>query len=274
MIIIGQASSKQSYESHLEVSFSESQEFEKRYCIDRGQSAWVISCKDRNHLTQIHYGMIPFSSSKMDYHYLAPIEGSINPDAEMIKKRMITHPAYRRPIRETRCLVPVDYFITVAAGGQPYLIYSMESRPFVLAGIFDTWKAAMKEKDLYYGFALLTSPASVAFREVGIERMPVALEMRQYKKWLNPQTPLLKITKYVDPPEENFLNGFPVNKSIFDSREDSREICRPAGVDVIEIKNIDFGKIWAYLKSFRYKRGVTHRPPNEDRIWRKSDANN
>jgi putative SOS response-associated peptidase YedK len=113
MIIIWQVSESDVLEAHFEISFEKEQAFEKQYRINHQIEAIVITCQNPHTFSTLTYGMVPFWSKDKILHYEAPIDGGQNTGNEPgnIKKRIILHPSFRRPIRETRCLIPVDYFI-------------------------------------------------------------------------------------------------------------------------------------------------------------------
>ena len=108
MVIIGQLSGKESYEAHFGLSFENTQEFNKQYFAGREGEVLVISCRDNRPFSAMNCGLIPFWSRQKVVHYESPIEGSENPGEEFVKKRIILHPSYRRPILENRCLIPVS----------------------------------------------------------------------------------------------------------------------------------------------------------------------
>lgn len=269
MIIIGQISGRESYEAHFEISFEENQEFKKQYYGNREGEVMVISCKDNRSFTTMNYGLIPFWSHQRVLHFESPIEGSENPGAESFKRRIILHPAFRRPIRETRCLIPVDYIILLNELEEPYLIFSTVSKPFALAGIYDSWKRSYQDIAFYYGFSTLTLPSSESFSKVGIERLPLILSPNEYKLWLNPDAHLTSITSLMQPLNNKEINGYPINRKLFLEAKNSEELCKPIGEFLRQDQKQDIGKIANFLKSFRYKRGLTHpQHEQEKRVWR------
>ena len=268
MLIIGQVSGKEAFEQKFEISFSGNQLFRTKYLLDQGEKAWIISCQDKYTFSQFHYGMVPFWSKRPVYHYESPVEGSINPGAEKVRKRIIVHPSFRRPIRENRCLVPVDYYITLSESDEAYLVYSSVARTFALAGIYDNWKEDYYQKDFYQGFSLLTLSAPEDFRHVGIQRLPLVLSERSYKRWLNPDMALAEITALMENTLEHELNAYPINRKHLTEKLNSKELCRPTGKLIRQIPQ-DPGKMAAFLRSFRFMRGATHQQnEQEERIWR------
>jgi len=263
MIIIGQISGKETLEQKFELAFSDNQHIESNYFIERITKAWVVSNQRNPVFLQFHYGMIPFWSRKPVMHFESPVEGSVNPGAERLKKRIIIHPSYRRPIRESRCLVPADYFIVPNDEGEPYLLFSNASKIFALAGIYDSWKEEYHQEDFYRGFSLLTTPSGEEFRNVGINRLPLILSERVYKRWLNPDTPLAEITRLLEITGEKNLNGYPVSRALYQDRQNSSELCTPAGSMLREPPQ-DLSKIATFIRSFRFSRGIAHIPKEQE----------
>jgi len=268
MVIIGQVSGKQAFEQKFEIPFPEDQIFREKYYTDRHEKAWILSYQKQFEFACYHYGMVPFWSKQAVYHYESPVEGSLNPGMETSKKRIILHPSYRKPIRESRCLVPVDYFLLLSESGDPYLIFSSATDTFALAGIYDHWKEDYYDKDFYKGFSILTVSAPEDFRNFGITRLPLIIPERKYKRWMNPDVALAEITALMENTTENDLNAYPISKKLFLQKANTKELCRPRGEMLRQLPQ-DPGKLASFLRSFRFKRGASHNhPEQEERIWR------
>jgi putative SOS response-associated peptidase YedK len=271
MVIIGQLSDKKLLESQFEVSFNENQDYINKYFIDREDEVYVITCQQKHNFSILHYGMVPFWSGKKMLHFESPVEGEIDENSESgnIKKRIIIHPSYRKPIRENRCLIPADYFIMPSEYGEIFLIYFTESRPFAIAGIYDSWKESYRDDNEYRGFSMLTVPANEILKKAGINRMPLILNSRTYHKWLDREAPLTDITALMEIIPEKSINGYPIHRNTYLKKVDSPDIYRASGDLLRSEENQDFGKIASVLKAFRYKGGSSHGDLNPaDRIWR------
>lgn len=258
MLIIGQVSGKDVYEQQFELSFGRDVPFQSNYFIERLAKAWIITHQNDNVFKQVHYGMIPYWSRKPLVHFESPVEGSENPGSERLKRRIIIHPSYRKPIRENRCLIPVDYVIVPNDEGDPFLLFSDVSKTFALAGIYDNWKEDYYQKEFYQGFSVLTVPSSDDYRKFGINRLPLILTQRLYKRWLNPDTPLAEIIQLMEIPVEKKLNGYPVRRSMYREACNSNEICNPVG-NLIRETMQGSSKITDFLHSFHFNQGTpTH----------------
>ena len=268
MVIIGQVSGKEALEEKFEIPFLEDQVFQGNYYTDRHENAWILTYRKHFEFAHYHYGMVPFWSKSAVYHYESPVEGTLNPGIERTKKRIILHPSYRKPIRENRCLVPVDYFLLLSESGDPYLVFSSVTDTFALAGIFDHWKEDYYDKEYYKGFSILTVSAPEDFRIQGISRIPLIIPERKYKLWLNPEVALAEITSLMENTTDHELNAYPISKKLFLQKANEKEICRPRGEMLRQLPQ-DPGKLASFLRSFRFKRGTTHKHPfQEERTWR------
>jgi putative SOS response-associated peptidase YedK len=271
MVIIGQVSNKKVFESQFGVYFNDNLEYNNNYFIDGEGELPIITCQQKNVFTFFHYGMVPFWSGKKNLHFEAPVEGEIdeNSESESLKRRIIIHPAYRKPIRENRCLIPADYIIMPSSYGEVYLVYFTESKPFAIAGIYDTWKESYRDDEEYKGFSMLTVPSNNLLKKVGIGRMPLFLNSRVYEKWLDREAPLTDITVLMDSVPDKFINGYPIHRNTYLKRENSPEIYKSSGELLRIEENIDYSKLSSVLKAFRYKKGTSHGEVNTgERIWR------
>lgn len=273
MLIIGQLSDKSTLEAHFEISFNEKQECFRNYFVDKESEINVITCQQKHTFSLMHYGMSPFWSGQKSLFFEAPVEGEIaDYEAQTnLKKRIILHPAFRKPIRENRCLIPTNYFIMPSEYGDIYLLYFTESKPFALAGIYDSWKGSFRDGNDYRGFAILTVPANDLLKNIGIKRMPLILASRYYNTWLDREAPLVEITALMNVLPSKYLNGYTINRNAFLNKSNSPEIYRSTG-ELIRPENQDVGKIASVLRSFRYKN--VHTQQNEqlgERLWRNTE---
>ena len=82
-------------------------------------------------------------------------------------------PMFQGPVRNSRCVVPVDAYVELNPTGRdfvgPHVVYRQDRAPFFLGGLYT------ENLDGNPTVALLTKPASAAMRGF-CERMPVAFE--------------------------------------------------------------------------------------------------
>lgn len=162
-----------------ELSVEDGEPGEPRYNIAPTQPAPVIVASDSGERRLRHYrwGLVPWWAE-------SPAVG-----ARMINARSetaATKPAFREALRHRRCLVLADGFLewTKRPDGtkQPFLIRTADRRPFVFAGLWESWTQGSPE---ILSFTILTTEASPVLRSLH-DRMPVILENGARDLWLEP----------------------------------------------------------------------------------------
>lgn len=152
-----------------------------RYNIAPTQQVPVIRGQDGS-VDQLRWGLVPFWSKD-------PKGG-----ARMINARSetaATKPAFRSSMKKKRCLVPADgYFEWVKEGSkkQPYWIRMQSDKPFLMAGLWDSWRdksVAEDEGGALETFTILTTASNALTKDVH-DRMPVILSPNDYERWLDP----------------------------------------------------------------------------------------
>ncbi len=227
MIIIGQVSGIEDLEGVFKVTSKLKEEPEKQFALYPQDDIITVTTSDRHSFINIKYGLIPFWQSSSKMYATAPIDGeTIQPESEGIKARIINIPAFRKPIRENRCIIPVDYFI-LEENGQASVFF-FENRPFALAGIFDAWKQNLKDKELYYGASILTLPAQGIIRQAGFSRQPFILDQKFWKPWIN-ENPLIAITSMFSHYPDQEINGYPINREKVYKQERAKHLIMPSG---------------------------------------------
>lgn len=121
-------------------------------------------------------------------------------------------PAYQRPIRQQRCLIPADGYYASPAGlphPQTYKIARPDGQTFCFAGIYDVYPQA--DGSLLHAFAIITTPAPAAFRPFGLQ-MPLLLSRRDEQVWTHPQTPVRRIEELTFSPANHLLRAYPLHE--------------------------------------------------------------
>ena len=151
-----------------------------RYNIAPTQLVPIIRGLERK-VTPLAWGLVPFWAKD-------PKGG-----AKMINARsetVVTKPAFRNAIKKKRCLVPTDgYFEWVKVGKrkQPYWIRMRDDRPFLMAGLWESWRDKSDEDaEKLETFTILTTSSNSLTQDVH-DRMPVILSPNDYDRWLDPE---------------------------------------------------------------------------------------
>ena len=251
MILFGQISGKDALEYKFDAKFSiKSNSFSPGYCIYENEQTTLITSQAPEEFSQFTYGLTPFWASKKITIFDAPVDGDVPtyPPKNKLHKRIIQMPAFRKPIREQRCLIPVDYFI-VSENGEAYIFYTHSSKPFAIAGVYDHWKLTIRDEILTTGFCPLTVPQIYDYN-LQIRRFPVILPPKYYKTWLKKDIPLNEVTNLIDFYNGNDLIGYPIESHLITKRINDERIIRPIGEPVFTKAN-DSKNILSYLKNIK-----------------------
>lgn len=160
----------------------------------------VIVEDDIRHVELFRFGLIPFWSKT-----LKPKFSTINARAETV----LTSPAFRKPIRSQRCLVPCDFYFEWS-NKNPFLFRMKDQKPFALGGVWDVVKGA--EDVSYFSFAIVTTEPNALAKQYH-DRMPLILDTNSYDSWLSPKTDLEKIVTLMKPyPDDNNMEAISVDR--------------------------------------------------------------
>ena len=95
-------------------------------------------------------------------------------------------PAFRRPLRAQRCVVPLSGYYDWVAASSPWRVEPTRGPIMLAAGLWEQW--ASPSGELVESFALVSAPAPEALRASGLERSLIAWSVEQARRWLDPQT--------------------------------------------------------------------------------------
>jgi len=165
------------------------------------------------------WGLVPFWAKD-------PTIGNrlINARAETVAAK----PAFRRPLRERRCLILADGFYEWEQRGrrkQPWYIRMRDSRPFAFAGLWDRWQPASDEP--IETCAIVTTEPNEVIGRVH-NRMPAILSPEAYGLWLDPTFQDVEGVQAVlrpFPAEE--MVAFPVGTQVNSPVHDSPDLIVP-----------------------------------------------
>jgi putative SOS response-associated peptidase YedK len=159
-----------------------------------------------NRLEWFKWGLIPFWSKEPKSGY-----STINARAEGIADK----PAYRKPIRSQRCLVPADGFYEwqkTGTGKQPFFIHLKNSDLFGFAGLYDIYRD--KDGQELKTFTIITTTANDLVEPIH-NRMPVILSPKDEAEWLDPTiTDPFQVTRLLQPYPAELMELYPVSKKV------------------------------------------------------------
>ncbi len=125
-------------------------------------------------LSELRWGLVPAWAPDLSFGRVC-----INARAETA----MTKPAFRRALRQRRCLVPADAFRADRIENGRVRTYRAERAsggPFAFAGLWESWRSPAGE--VVETFTVITAGAT-AIRPHG---MPVVIDQRNHALWLDP----------------------------------------------------------------------------------------
>jgi putative SOS response-associated peptidase YedK len=140
------------------------------------QDAPVLRLEEggQRRLSLLRWGLVPAWAPDLSFGKVC-----VNARAETAT----TKPAFRRALRQRRCLIPADAFrMTRIENGKVRTGRAERAQggPFALAGLWESWTSPAG--DAVETFTVITAGAT-AIRPHG---MPVAIEQRNHALWLDP----------------------------------------------------------------------------------------
>ena len=135
--------------------------------------------------TYAHFGLIPsWAKDKKSIN--------INARSETLFEKM----SFRDSFKSKRCLIPVNGFYEwekIDKEKFPYYVQSMNDGGFVLAGLWDEWYDVKKNEKII-SVALITTQPNEKISKIH-DRMPVILDSKHWKIWLDSNTSLEELNK-------------------------------------------------------------------------------
>lgn len=163
---------------------------------------------------------VPMRWGFLPVWYKAPNDGPliINARSETVAEK----PAFRRAIRETRCLVPVSGFYEWHRAGDqkvPHFFHRADETPLVMAGVWRDWG-----EDGLGTFAVLTTEANDLMAPIH-HRIPVVVEEADWGKWLGEEGHGAATLMHT--PGEEVLAFHQVGQAVNSNRAEGPELIEP-----------------------------------------------
>lgn len=187
-----------------------------RYNIAPSQPILAITQDQQDrHAQYMRWGLIPGWSKGVDSRY-----SMINARIESIHEK----PAYKRPFKRSRCLIPASGFYEwkkVGKGKQPYCIARQDGQLLAFAGIWDTWRSA---NETIYSCNIVTTTANDDVQDIH-ERMPLSLEANDYAQWLEPDNQEIEdVRQRLATSTGEKLAAWPISLAVNRTSNDSPEL--------------------------------------------------
>jgi putative SOS response-associated peptidase YedK len=183
------------------------------YNICPTQDVAVVTQEGGRRYRPMRWGFLP-------HWYKSPTDGPllINARAETVAEK----PAFRKAVRERRCLVPCSGFYEwYREGGEklPYYFHRADGTPLVMAGVWREWG-----EDALPTFAVLTTEANALMAPIH-NRIPVVIEREHWGKWLGEEGHGAAVLMRA--PEDDVLAFHRVDKAVNSNRAEGPELIEP-----------------------------------------------
>lgn len=222
--------------------------WEENYYVSPGQLAPVITDSAPDQIQFFRFGLVPFWAQKDMLLINARTEGDYNREDDPAysgAKGILSKPAFRKPIRSQRCIVPADAFIegtTREKLSKPYLVYLREKvRPFAFAGIWDEW-VQPTTGEVIRSFAIITSVSNALLQKIPHHRSPVILPQRSEQRWLRQNLQLTDVTALLRPYPAELMNAYPISPEIKTPGNNRKELIQPIGERLLPEVDITVNK--------------------------------
>lgn len=220
-------------------------QFPPSFNLGPGSKVPVIASDKPDEVQLLVFGLTPFWAKKKMYFFNARSEGDHNKDNDPRyagAMGIIEKPAFRKPVRDKRCLIIADAFIegtTREKLDKPFLVHLDKTRrPFAFAGIWDEW-TDKETGEIVKSCAIITTVPNKLLRTLPHHRSPVILNPVDEKRWLDTELPLSEVTAMLQPYSENDMNAYPLDKAIKHPRANGKELMQPVGPPVFSEKELE-----------------------------------
>jgi len=164
------------------INFKVTPNLEPRFNIAPTQMAPVVRANGdgRRRIDMLRWGLIPSWSRDMSV-----ASKLINARGETVAQK----PSFRDAYQERRCLIPVDGFYEWRKEGdtkQPFRIGFRGGKPFVFAGLWESWTApeeAENAGEKIETYTIITTDANTTIAPIH-HRMPVIVDPVDFDRWL------------------------------------------------------------------------------------------
>ena len=194
---------------YFEADLSDFDDWQPRYNIAPTQPVPVIRQHPkgpRRVLSLMRWGLIPSWAKDM-----SGAASMINARSETAA----TKPAFGKPMKFRRCLIPADGFYEWRRTGstkQPFCFEVNDGELFALAGLWDGWQDPSGQ--WIRSCSILTTTPNAVTSSVH-DRMPVILQRADYDLWLDPgMTDAEEVKHLLQPCDASVMRFYPVGNRI------------------------------------------------------------
>jgi putative SOS response-associated peptidase YedK len=168
------------YAEHFGVDFVRTETLRPSWNVAPTTSVYAVASHDDERvLTSFRWGLIPSWAKD-------PKIGSraINARSETAAEK----PMFRSSFAKRRCLIPIDGFYEwerKQKGKLPHYIYSTDSKPLSVAGLWSIWNDPSTD-DRLLTCTILTGKPNELLSSIH-DRMPINIPQENWEAWLDPE---------------------------------------------------------------------------------------
>jgi putative SOS response-associated peptidase YedK len=164
----------------------------------------------------MRWGLVPSWAKDAKIGYT-----TINARSEEVASK----PAFREALRNRRCLVPADAFYEWAnkdaKSKQAYAIALKSGEPYAFAGLWERWRP--REGEPLETFTILTTESNEILEPIH-DRMPVILEPKDYRRWMEQASAERLPVDLLRPFDAERMTAWPVSQRVGNVRNDDAEL--------------------------------------------------
>ena len=184
-------------------------EQQSRHNICPTQNVLAVRKPDQSHkAVMLRWGLVPFWAKELKIG-----NRMINARSETVFEK----PAFRNAVKSKRCVIVCDGFyewkpVEGQKKKQPYLIAKEDPAPWLMAGLWESWRDPEGPKDAepIETCAIITTDANDFMSELH-HRMPVKLDDEQVSYWLDCEfTDKAQLKAMLEPKD---WDGFEISKA-------------------------------------------------------------
>ena len=187
-----------------------------RYNAAPSQDLPVIVNDGEPHVELMRWGLVPFWAKDTTIGYKM-----LNARAETLQEK----PSFRKSLALKRCVVPASGFFEWKQVGKekiPCYIFLKDRSAFGFAGLYDVWKD--KQGKELKSYTILTTHPNALVEPIH-NRMPVILEKKDEKEWLNPdETEASRLVTLLHPYPAREMAAYPVSHLVNSPANDTKEV--------------------------------------------------
>lgn len=191
-----------------------------RYNAAPSQILPIITNQNPDGLSFFHWGLIPgWAKDKSISSKL------INARSETITEKA----SFKNAVKQRRCLVLADSFYEWKQSGKkskiPYRIFLSSKELFSFAGLWEEYED--DDQNTIHTFTIITTKANEAISQIH-NRMPVILEQKNEKSWLDSSIPTEEHIKLLLPYREDQISYHTISPMVNKVSNDSPQLIVPA----------------------------------------------